>query len=482
MERLWNTSFQYATFPSKFKIAQVTPLLEKHGLDANDPVNYRPISNLNTISKILERLVLTRIIPHVSSSPNFDPVQSAYRRHHSTETALLKITDDIFARFADHQSTILVALDQSAAFDCIDHTTLIRRLHHSFGVTGKALSWISSYLESRSTFVRWKQVSSPAQLLETGVPQGSALGPLLFSLYIAPLSKVILSFGINHHQYADDTQIYLASSKTDLHVKVDQLENCTASVHAWLQTNGLQLNPTKSEVMQFSATRGRDRVDDIVSLHISGAEIKPSSTIKSLGVILDPKLSFDAHVTNVCKLCYFHIRALRHVRDSLPDEIARTVACSIVGSRLDYCNSLLAGTSKLNLLKLQRVQNTLARVTLRQGKFTHITPALKQLHWLPIEHRISFKLATLTYKIKSTGQPIYLRELLSDYEPVRTLRSSSKRLLTVNVADTVLAAHGFRHSAVAVWNSLPDNIRNSTNIDCFKRNLKTRLFTTAFAA
>jgi hypothetical protein len=274
---------------------------------------------------------------------------------------------------------------------------------------------------------------------------------------------VILSFGINHHQYADDTQIYLAASKTDLHVKVNQLENCTASVHAWRQTNGLQLNPTKSEVMQFSATRGRDRVDDIVSLHISGAEIKPSSTIKSLGVILDPKLSFDAHVTNVCKLCYFHIRALRHVRDSLPDEVARTVACSIVGSRLDYCNSLLAGTSKSNLLKLQRVQNTLARVTLRQGKFTHITPALKQLHWLPIEHRISFKMAILTYKIKSTGQPIYLRELLSDYEPVRTLRSSSKRLLTVNVADTVLAAHGFRHSAVVVWNSLPDNIRHSTN-------------------
>ena len=124
----------------------------------------------------------------------------------------------------------------------------------------------------------------------------------------------------------------------------------------------------------------------------------------------------------------------------------------------------------------------MTRVTLRQGKFIHITPALKQLHWLPIEHRISFKLATLTYKIKSTGQPIYLRELLSDYEPVRTLRSSSKRLLTVNVADTVLAAQGFRHSAVAAWNSLPDNIRNSTNIDCFKRNLKTRLFNTAFAA
>ena len=134
--------------------------------------SYRPMSNLNTFSKMLERLVLTRLVPHVSSLPNFDVVQSAYRRHHSTETALLKLTDDIFARFADHRSTILFALDQSAAFDCIDHTTLIRRLNHSFGVTGKILYWISSYLESRSTFVRWKQVSSSVQPLETGVPQG----------------------------------------------------------------------------------------------------------------------------------------------------------------------------------------------------------------------------------------------------------------------------------------------------------------------
>ena len=197
---------------------------------------------------------------------------------------------------------------------------------------------------------------------------------------------------------------------------------------------------------------------------------------------LDRKLSFDAHVTNVCRLCYCHIRALRHVRESLPADVTRTVACSIIGSRLDYCNSLLAGTSKSNLMKLQRVQNTLARVIVRQGKFDHITPVLKELHWLPIENRVTFKLATLTYSIKSMGQPVYLRDLLSDYEPVRILRSSSRRLLAVNVADTVLATRGFRHSAVAVWNSLPDNIRHAANTDIFKRNLKTHLFNSAFAA
>jgi hypothetical protein len=480
LSRLANLSFQHSIFPTKFKTAQITPLLKKHGLDASDPANYRPISNLNTISKLLERLVLTRLVQHVSLSPNFDVFQSAYKRHHSTETALLKLTDDIFARFADHRSTILVALDQSAAFDCIDHATLIRRLSHSFGVTGTTLNWISSYLESRSTFVRWKHAASSVQPLETGVPQGSAIGPLLFCLYIAPLSRVIRAHGISYHQFADDTQVYIAVSKSDFQAKLTQLENCTASVHAWLQMNWLQLNPNKSEVIQFTATRGRDRAEDVTSLQVSNAAIKPSSTIKSLGVTLDTKLSFDEHVTNVCRLCYGHIRALRHIRASLPDDVARTVACSIIGSRLDYCNSLLAGTSKSNLIKLQRVQNTLARVTVRQGKLDRITPVLKELHWLPIDKRIEFKLATLSYNIRSTGQPFYLRELVSDYQPVRTLRSSSKHLLTANVAVTALASRGFRHSAVATWNSLPVSIRGSSNIDVFKRSIKTHLFNTAY--
>ena len=128
------------------------------------------------------------------------------------------------------------------------------------------------------------------------------------------------------------------------------------------------------------------------------------------------------------------------------------------------------------------MQNTLARTVLRRGKLEHITPALKELHWLPIEQRVTYKLATLAFTIKNTGQPIYLRELLPDYEPARTLRSSSKHLLSENTTKTVLASRGFRHSAANVWNNLPDSVRDSTNFNSFKRNLKTHLFRLAFTA
>lgn len=200
-------------------------------------------------------------------------------------------------------------------------------------------------------------------------------------------------------------------------------------VHSWLQTNCLQLNPIKSEVIQFSATKWRDKVDDVTPVLVSKAVIQPVSSIRSLGITHDRKLSFDQHVNNTCKSCYHHIRALRHIRESLPEEVVRTVACSVIGSHLDYCNALLTGTSKSNFNKLQRVQNTLARVVLRQKKYEHITPAHEELHWLPVQHRVTFKTVFLVYSMKKTGQPAYLRDLMPDYEPVRTLRSSSKNLI-----------------------------------------------------
>jgi hypothetical protein len=318
--------------------------------------------------------------------------------------------------------------------------------------------------------------------LETGVPQGSSLGPLLFSLYIAPLSGVINSFDVRHHQYADDTQVYIAVSKADISINVHQLENCTAGIHEWLQINGLQLNPKKSEVIQFTAARGQNRVEDVAAIRVSSAIIPPVLTIRSLGVTLDKKLTFDQHVTNTCRSCYYHIRALRHVRQSLQDNVVKTVACSMVGSRLDYCNSLFFGMTKSNFNKLQQVQNTLARAVLCRGKFEHITPVLKELHWLPVELRVTYKLAILAFTVKTTGQPIYLRELLRDYEPARTLRSSSKHQLCESKTKTVLASRGFRHSAAAVWNNLPDSLRSCSNFDCFKQNLKTHLFMSAFTA
>ena len=172
ISHLANLSFSQATFPTKFKLALISPLLKKQGLSKSDLSNFRPISNLNTIGKILERLALARIFPHVSVSPSFSPFQSAYRKFHSTETALLKLTNDILDTIDSGKITILTALDMSAAFDTLDHATLLHRLEHTFGLSGFVISWIRSYLFSRSSFVKIDSSSSPTTTILTGVPQG----------------------------------------------------------------------------------------------------------------------------------------------------------------------------------------------------------------------------------------------------------------------------------------------------------------------
>jgi len=256
----------------------------------------------------------------VNSSGNTDQFQSAYRRGYSTETALLKITSDIYDAADTQKSTILVALDQSAAFDCIDHNTLVSRLEHTFGFSGSVLSWIKSYLDSRSAFVKYGTLLSDIVSLESRVPQGSSLGPALSSLYIAPLSRVITFFGVRHHQYADDTQLYISVAKSELSAKADIMESCVRAIHDWLLHNGLSLNPAKSEVIQFGTRRST--ANKLQSLSISGTSVQLTTSVKRLGVTLDEHLSLDQHINNVCKACYYHIRSLRHVHQSLPDDVA----------------------------------------------------------------------------------------------------------------------------------------------------------------
>jgi len=191
-------------------------------------------------------------------------------------------------------------------------------------------------------------------------------------VYISPLAGVVRSLGVRHHQYADDTQIYIAATKEDLSSRVGLLEQCTNRVHSWLLQNGLQLNPLKFEAIQFTASRGRQQVDDVASVTVADTSIQTAMTVKSLGVTFDNHLTFDQHITSVCKSCYFHIRALRHVRNSLPDDVAKTVACSVVSTRLDYCNSLFVGMSASNFAKLQRVQNSLTRAVLKPDSPAHV--------------------------------------------------------------------------------------------------------------
>jgi hypothetical protein len=479
--RLANLSFQTGRFPSRYKRAQVLPLLKKAGLDMTSPSNYRPISNLSTVSKVLERLAQARLRPHLLSSANFSQYQSAYRTGHSTETALLGVLDGVFTAADDKQISVVIGLDLSAAFDTIAHSTLIERLQMEFGVNDTALNWLRSYLDDRVQYVKLGQHQSDTVTLDAGVPQGSVLGPLLFTTYISPVADVIIKHGVHCHQYADDTQLRLSMSADNTAEGQAILAACTADVRQWYLQNGLQLNPDKSEALiigtpnQLQATRS-----NVSSVSVAGADLQVADEMKVLGVVLDRRLSFDRHAALVARACNYHIQAIRHIRHLLTTELAITLTCSMILSRLDYCNAVLHGAPIGTIQKLQRVQNTAARVVLQAPRWSPSQPLLEQLHWLPVRQRIDYKIAVLVYKIRSTATPEYLSCLIRPREPGRQLRSSTRLQLHMPTTRTRFADRAFRCTAPMVWNSLTSDIVSSCTLSTFKSRLKTYIFRQTF--
>ena len=207
----------------------MAPLLKKPGLNTNDIKIFRPITNLTTLSKLLERLALAKLKPHLVTSPNYSPLQSAYRAAHSTETALVKIVDDILSIVDSGSAVALVILDISAAFDTISHRKLPARLEHDFSIEGVALEWINSYLSKQTFFVRVGRSSSAVAQMCSGVPQGSLLGPNLFTAYVSPIGRLIELYGVRYHKYADNTQLYTALTANP-NACIDRLESCSAGL------------------------------------------------------------------------------------------------------------------------------------------------------------------------------------------------------------------------------------------------------------
>ena len=322
---------------------------------------------------------------------------------------------------------------------------------------------------------------SPFYPLDTGVPQGSVLGPILFNLYTSPLGELVARHGCLYSFYADDSSLYLSFTKDNAAKIVSNLELCISNVRSWMSANFLCLNDDKTEFVIFSASSGDLSARGITEIRVGDALIPVRCQAKSLGAILDSCLTMKSHIGQICRSANFHLCRIALVRKYLSQPATEQLVHAFITSRIDSCNSLLLGLPKYQINRIQRVQNIAARIVTRSKITFHITPILYQLHWLPVSERIVFKILVLIYKSIHRLGPIYLSNMIKLYVPNRNLRSADQfKLCPVRSRTKTYGDRAFSVAAPTLWNNLPLNIRQLPNLSAFKSNVKTLLFKTAF--
>ena len=490
LTNLVNTSFNSGIFPTELKKALLRPLLKKATLDPMDKNNFRPISNLAFAGKLMERIVADQITLHLNQHNLMEEKQSAYRQFHSTETALLRVRTDILKAMDNQELTCLILLDLSAAFDMVDHTILVDRLERTFGIRGTALKWITSFLTGRTQQVAIGDlgtdlgVTSDPMTMTCGVPQGSVLGPILFTLYTVPLGKICSKHHISHHLYADDTQLYLTFKPNRNGSKeacIQGLESCIREIREWMCMNLLKLNDGKTEFIILGTHQQLQKIGH-TSIQIGEDQVTPVDMVRNLGFFMDKHLKNKDHINRITSSTYNMLRKIQQSRSLLDNHTTKIIVQALVLSKMDYCNSLLLGSPEYQIDKLQRIQNMACRVIFKLRKHDHITQHLKLLHWLKIRERITYKIALLIHKCKNNQAPVYLQELLPSRQQERLLRSSrTEYLISDFCKNTHTLKSSFSAAGPKIWNQLPLDTRTEKCTDTFKKKLKTHLFKISYA-
>ena len=362
----------------------------------------------------------------------------------------------------------------------IDHPILVHRLHTDFGFTDTVLQLFSSYLTDRTHYVSLSNHRSTIAPVHSGVPQCSVLGPMLFTMYIKPLSAIIDSHSIIHHSFADDLQLQMSAPPDGISELLHSMQSCISDVKTWATANILRLNDNKTELMFVTSKRTKHLHNLPTSITICNSQIPFKQSVKYLGFTLDCHLTMNAHVSNIARTCYFELRRLASIHRLLTSTATATLVSAFVLSIIDYCNSLLFGSTHDVTSHLQRIQNYAARVILRLPMSSSITIHLRSLHWLPVKVRSSYKIACLCYHSHSSTAPSYVTDMLNK-KPLHTRnsRSSSHTMHLLNRhahSKATLGDRSFSFASSSVWNSIPNDVRCAPSLSSFMSRLKTYLF------
>ena len=383
---LVNSSLTTGSVPQAWKHALITPIPKTD--DLSDPSKFRPISVVPGIAKIVERIVHQQLSAYFNEHQLFSSTQHGYRSFHSTETALSVVTDHILSAMDDSQISLLVLCDLSKGFDVVNHQMLLSKLR----LYNIDTQWFEAYLAEHSQQVQVRgadgqPIRSVSLPITTGVYQGTALGPILFSIFCNDLALHIPDATIV--QYADDVQIFVKGRKQQIAELISSLERILSVLADWFCTYGMKVNPTKTQLMVYG-TKNALRDFPPVQIRFGNSLISESLTVKNLGLTMDRFLSFEPHINQLVAKCTGVLISLSHTRHVLPSFTVAHVVNALVVSSIRYCISIYGTCGKTQLHRVQKLLNFCARVISGRRKYDHISAVLRQLNWLRAEQLVSY--------------------------------------------------------------------------------------------
>lgn len=446
-------------FPTSWKIAKVIAVPKKGGDE------FRPISILPCFSKAFEKIMSTQIIDHLHVNKLQCKLQSGFRKFHSCKSAILEVSEVIRNALDVNEAVILVLIDFSKAFDTIIHSLLIDKLKLSFGFNDESCGLLQSYFHNRTSYISSNNCLSQQVRNVCGVPQGSILGPLLFSLYIDDMSRVFNKS--TPHFYADDTQIFLRCQLADLPQSIHHINSDLQKVSEWSSLNGLRINASKTQSIVF--TRKSHDISTLPSLVVNGTPVIFEEKVNNLGVLMSSHLSWDHQIIKSTGTIYYGLRCLWNNAHILPRATKLKLAQSLLCPHLIAADVITGELSSSNFMLLQRAFNGIIRFVHGLRKYDHISHLSASLVGLPLNQFLRFRRIVFLFNMIKNKQPVYLYRRLEF--------SRSNRLLNINVPvhEYDFVKKSFFVGDIIFWNQLPPQIKNSTSVNMFKVNLKCYL-------
>ena len=450
----FNNSILSSTFPDSLKLAEVSPTHKKD--DTTDKKNYRPISILPTVSKLFERNLYNQINSYMEKY--LSPHLCGFRKGFSTQDCLIVMLEKWRRGLDKKEKAAAILTDLSKAFDSLNHNLLIAKLQ-AYGFDENSLNLIYDFISNRMQRTKVNNVFSPWGYITAGVPQGSILGPLLFNIFINDLFLFITDIQVAN--YADDNTPY--ATDKNIEFLLEKLQSETSILNDWFAFNDLLSNNDKSKLLVTH--------DQNVSVKLGKDVIVPSESVKLLGITIDNKLTFQQHVSKMCKKTSQKIHALSRISKFMDSNKLKLIMRTFIENEFNYCPLTWMFHNRTLNNKINKLHERALRLVYN-NETSNFSELLSMDHAFTIHERNLQKLATLMYKVKNNISPVIVSNIFNTQEISYNLRNE-KIWEKSNVRTTLYGTETISYRGPEIWRNVPENIRNSESLCKFKKEIKS---------